>query len=162
MPRRARTLSACDVASVVHGAMEQVTAAQTDGIEWDVDLSDDLTTNGDPEMLERVFVNLFMNAIEALPNGGTVRVRGERVEDRGEIWNRILVTDTGCGMSAEFMAESLFRPFTSTKGEGLGIGLYQCKSIIEEHLGSLAVTSGLQKGTSVEVRLRPADGGEDA
>jgi len=163
LPERGTRASAeCHVTAVVEDAMKQVKPAQTDGVEWVVELPEDLKTDGSFEMLERVFVNLLMNALEALSNGGTVRVSGDRIEDRGRMWNRIRVEDTGCGMSPEFIAESLFRPFTSTKGKGLGIGLFQCKSIIEDHDGSLAVTSEPQKGTTVEVRLPVANGGEDS
>jgi signal transduction histidine kinase len=59
----------------------------------------------------------------------------------------LVVADTGCGMSPEFVKTLLFRPFHSTKTKGLGIGMFQCKKIIEAHGGSIAVASQVGKGS---------------
>ncbi len=155
-PSRADAL--CDVTRIVRAALDQVGAGRPGSVKIDVDLSSDLVTRGDAEMLERVFVNLFANALEAIPDGGTLTVAGRRVEDTAGAWNRVVVRDTGCGMTAEFMAESLFRPFVSTKKRGLGIGLYQCKNIIEDHSGTMAVSSQPRQGTTVEVLLPSCNG----
>jgi signal transduction histidine kinase len=68
------------------------------------------------------------------------------------------VKDNGPGMSEEFVRQSLFQPFSSTKNSGLGIGLMQSKAIIDAHGGTIAVESRLGRGTRFEVRLpnRPA------
>ena len=69
---------------------------------------------------------------------------------------RIAVRDTGRGMSEDFIRTSLFRPFSTTKTSGLGIGLVQCKSIVEAHGGMIVVESRSNQGTTFTVRI-PAD-----
>jgi hypothetical protein len=63
------------------------------------------------------------------------------------------VADTGCGMSEEFVRESLFVPFRTTKRGGWGIGLYQVKEIVERHGGTLTVTSKEGSGTTFQITL---------
>jgi len=103
----------------------------------------------DTEAIRSVVTNLVVNAREALNGDGEVTV-ATRVEDRGV---ELAVADTGCGMSPEFVKNLLFRPFHSTKTNGLGIGMFQCKKIIEAHGGSISVESQLGKGTRFSVIL---------
>jgi signal transduction histidine kinase len=64
------------------------------------------------------------------------------------------VSDQGCGMSTEFINNSLFKPFSTTKKKGLGIGLFQCKQIIEAHGGRIEVKSKVGVGTTFVVTLQ--------
>ena len=64
--------------------------------------------------------------------------------------------DKGCGISEDFLRNSLFTPFKSTKKKGLGIGLYQCKKIVEAHGGKIEVISELNKGSEFTVWLPKA------
>ncbi|MFQ5804468.1 MAG: XrtA/PEP-CTERM system histidine kinase PrsK, partial [Candidatus Methylomirabilales bacterium] len=107
---------------------------------------------GDPEQLEGVIRNLTTNAIEAIDGNGAVRI--ETFQEGGEAV--LVVSDNGCGMSPEFVRDSLFRPFRSTKG-GLGIGLYQCKQVAEAHGGRLDIQSAEGRGTTCVLRL-PTNG----
>ena len=68
-------------------------------------------------------------------------------------WVVLGVADNGCGMSPEYLQRSLFRPFQTTKKSGLGIGMFQSKTIVEAHGGRIAVTSEVGKGTTFEVFL---------
>ena len=74
-------------------------------------------------------------------------------------WVTLSVSDDGCGMSAEFMQDSLFRPFHTTKKQGLGVGMFQAKMIVEAHSGNIEVKSQPGAGTTFEVRL-PANAGK--
>lgn len=103
----------------------------------------------DVEAMRSVVTNLVLNAHESLNGGGELRVATHR--EVGGV--ALVVADTGCGMSPEFVKTLLFRPFHSTKTNGLGIGMFQCKKIIEAHGGSLSVESQLGKGTRCIVHM---------
>jgi signal transduction histidine kinase len=103
----------------------------------------------DREQLKSVVTNLLLNARDAVGPGGRIRVRTEQVEDRVVL----SVGDNGCGMSPTFLKDSLFLPFQSTKTNGLGIGMFQSRVIVEAHGGSLLVESEVGKGTTVRVSL---------
>jgi putative PEP-CTERM system histidine kinase len=103
----------------------------------------------DPVQIQKVITNLVLNAREALPGGGQIRV--ETAQRNG--WAMLAVADNGCGMPAEFMQKSLFRPFQTTKKKGIGIGMFHCKMIIEAHRGRIEVESEPGKGTTFRVLL---------
>lgn len=94
---------------------------------------------GDPVALQEVLLNLIMNAREAMSDGGTVRIETDRVSDRPD-WIRLIVTDSGCGISPEAMAK-LFDPFYTNKATGTGLGLWISKRIIRDHRGTIEVQS---------------------
>jgi putative PEP-CTERM system histidine kinase len=120
------------------------------GIELIQDLQPVPSFLGDPEQLESVVTNLLLNAVEAMPpDGGRITVRTTRHEDRAAL----SVGDTGCGMTAAFVRESLFRPFRSTKKKGLGIGMFQCRMIVNAHRGSMQVESEPGQGTIFRILL---------
>jgi putative PEP-CTERM system histidine kinase len=103
----------------------------------------------DPEQIHKVLTNLIMNANEAVNGKGVIRVA--TAYERDTI--AFSVKDNGCGMSEEFIADSLFRPFQTTKKKGLGIGLYHCKLIVEAHHGKIEVNSSVGEGTEFRVIL---------
>jgi putative PEP-CTERM system histidine kinase len=100
-------------------------------------------TSFDKEEMTKVFINLIMNALDAAPMQSKVNIAVGREENMAFV----KVSDKGCGMSSDFVKNSLFKPFKTTKKKGLGIGLYQCKTIIEAHSGKVKVTSREGKGT---------------
>jgi putative PEP-CTERM system histidine kinase len=103
----------------------------------------------DPAQLREVVTNLVINAREALEGRGEIRV-----ETRRENSSVVLsVLDNGPGMTREFVDRSLFRPFQSTKKNGIGIGMFQCKTIVEAHRGRIDVESEPGQGTAFHVRL---------
>jgi PAS domain S-box-containing protein len=109
-------------------------------------------------LLPQAFMNLFLNAVNAMPHGGTLSVRLEPTENEA----MIVITDTGHGIPVSDLPY-IFDPFftTSHMGEGTGLGLSICQSIIKQHLGSIEVESSPGKGTSFIVRLpriQPGDG----
>ncbi|HSF17307.1 MAG TPA: XrtA/PEP-CTERM system histidine kinase PrsK [Vicinamibacteria bacterium] len=103
----------------------------------------------DSAEMQKVLTNLVLNAQEATGESGNISVRTSA--EKG--WVLLSVADDGCGMSPEFITHSLFRPFQTTKKSGLGIGLYQCKTIVEAHGGRIEVQSERQKGSTFNVLL---------
>ena len=103
----------------------------------------------DQEQLVKVVTNLVLNAREAVLPAGEVRI--ETAQHNG--WVILTVSDNGCGMAPEFLSRSLFRPFQTTKKNGLGIGLFQSKMIVEAHKGKVQVESQPGKGTTFRIIL---------
>ena len=112
----------------------------------------------DPEQFRSVLHNLVLNAAEAIPGEGTILV--ETGLENGDAI--LAVTDTGRGMTQEFMRQKLFRPFQTTKPRGLGIGLYQCRHIVQTFGGSLTADSQEGKGTRMLVKLPGLEGRRQA
>ena len=103
----------------------------------------------DQEQFFKVVTNLVLNATEAVSRGGQIVV--ETSQNNG--WVVLTVSDNGCGMDPEFLRHALFRPFQTTKKDGLGIGMFQSKMIVEAHGGRIEVRSQLNKGTTFRVLL---------
>lgn len=103
----------------------------------------------DCEQIRNVVTNLVLNAREALGPEGRIRVRTEHAGGKVVL----TVADNGCGMSEAFLKDSLFRPFQSTKKNGLGIGMFQSRMIVEAHGGSIRVESEIGKGSTFWVSL---------
>jgi signal transduction histidine kinase len=111
---------------------------------------------GDAGQLKQVFLNLLMNALQVMPEGGRIigtvsRCRPEFISPVGE-WVQIEIADTGPGMTPDVL-EKIFDPFFTTKSEGTGLGLSICHSIIQQHDGEIEVQSQLGRGTTALVRL---------
>ncbi len=104
----------------------------------------------DERLLHRVFVNLTVNALQAMPGGGAVRLAARRHED-GSL--RMTVFDNGPGIPPA-VRQRLFEPFFTTKAQGSGLGLAVVKRIVEAHAGRVEVTSGAD-GTTFEIVLPP-------
>jgi len=102
--------------------------------------------------LKQVFLNLFKNAIEAMPSGGSIEVKVMNKE-QGQVL--IQIKDEGIGIPKERIS-TLGEPFYTTKEKGTGLGLMTCYKIIEAHHGSLEIQSMVNKGTTIEILL-PSD-----
>lgn len=112
-------------------------------------LSDVQPVSADPEQLQTVIVNLLLNARDALKENGRIELSTSQQSG----FSVISVSDNGCGMSAEFLSRSLFRPFKTTKKGGIGIGMFQSKAIIDAHGGKLDVESEPGRGTTFRIFL---------
>ncbi|MDB5917424.1 MAG: prsK [Massilia sp.] len=108
-----------------------------------------LTVLADGERLERVVGHLIQNAIEATAKDGRVDIELARL---GEAV-MIRITDTGAGMSEEFIRERLFKPFETTKAAGMGIGVFESQEYIQELGGVLEVTSEPSRGSTFKIIL---------
>lgn len=106
--------------------------------------------HADPDQMSQVFLNLFINALHAMPEGGTLRIVVERINDHV----RAVVADTGHGIRQEDLPK-IFQPFFTTKeaGKGTGLGLTVVHSIVQEHGGTIAVESEPGKGTTFTITL---------
>jgi signal transduction histidine kinase len=125
----------------------------SDGVAVKVELSDgELRCRGDREMLSRVLENLVRNAMEAMPDGGTVTIRSARSGPAGNEAVSLSVEDTGTGMDAR-TRERAFDDFFTTKARGTGLGLAFVRRVVEAHGGAVALESEPGRGTVVRVRL---------
>jgi PAS domain S-box-containing protein len=106
------------------------------------------TLKVDMDRFKRVLVNLIKNAIDAMPNGGTLTISSRLWNDAVEI----TVSDTGSGMPEKVM-ERLWKPLQTTKAKGMGLGLAICKRIVDAHGGSISVKSKPGEGTTVTIGL---------
>ena len=107
----------------------------------------------DPDQIKQVFLNVLMNAVQAMPDGGRLGVRVTRVDPAlGRFTWRVEIVDTGMGIPEEYR-EKVFDPFFTTKPEGTGLGLSICHSILQGHGGEIDVEGEPGKGTRVEIRL---------
>ncbi len=106
----------------------------------------------EPDRLQQVFLNLILNAVDAMPHGGTLTLR---TEEAGSTV-RAIVSDTGVGLEQHEL-EHLFTPFYTTKTGGMGLGLYISKQIVDEHRGDIEIESRAGQGATFTVAL-PAVG----
>ncbi|MBC7543772.1 MAG: GAF domain-containing protein [Candidatus Sericytochromatia bacterium] len=106
---------------------------------------------GDPAALEQVFLNLILNAVQAMPHGGDLTIR---LDESHGCW-QIRIRDTGGGIPAEVLPH-LFEPFYTTKAAGTGLGLVITKQIVEAHDGRIFCHSEPGRGTVFIVRLPEA------
>jgi signal transduction histidine kinase len=107
----------------------------------------------DREQIKQVFLNLFINAIEATDENGKITVvTRPYIKPNGAPYIQIEFTDTGCGIPTDSL-ETIFHPFFTTKHKGSGLGLSISNQIIQEHKGSIDVESQLNKGSTFYVNL---------
>jgi two-component system NtrC family sensor kinase len=108
----------------------------------------------DPSQLQQVFLNMIMNAADAVEGKGTITVTTGNIRDEGRDYVEIEFNDTGPGISEENLAK-VFEPFFTTKpvGKGTGLGLAVSHGIIQEHGGKITVRTRIGEGTSFFVRL---------
>lgn len=102
------------------------------------------------EKLDRVFGHLVQNALDATGPHGKVQLRLDKTAGGG---CHLEVVDNGCGMSGEFVREQLFKPFQTTKAEGMGIGMFETQQYLHELGGRILVDSELGRGTKISVFL---------
>ena len=110
---------------------------------------DPLPVRGDRSQLKQMFLNLFLNAIQAMPSGGTLSVEAIRKDGPKAV---VSIVDTGEGIP-ENNLDRIFDPFFTTKKSGTGLGLSICYNIIKTHLGDIEVKSKLGQGTTILVSL---------
>jgi two-component system sensor histidine kinase HydH len=111
------------------------------------------TVEADADLLYRAFLNLFANALQAMPNGGALRVSTTLWNGRDEApWLVLRIQDTGDGIPEETL-KKIFNPFFTTRENGTGLGLAIVQSIIDSHNGDIDIESEKGGGTTVVIRL---------
>lgn len=136
-------------------ALEPIAAQR--GLRVEAAVAEGIRARVDATAVNRIVENLFLNAVDAAAPGGVVRIAVGRWED---VLVRVAVTDTGAGFDPDYLRDRLFRPFHSTKKDGLGVGLVLCKSLVEAHGGRITIESAPGAGATVAVLLPalPASG----
>ncbi len=120
---------------------------------------------GDPDQLQQVFLNLILNAIQSMPEGGTLRLSASReytskkgLEDGPqEYYIVVCIEDTGAGIESEVI-HNIFNPFFTTKDKGTGLGLTISQGIVQDHEGWIDVESERGKGSTFKVYLPSSQG----
>jgi signal transduction histidine kinase len=106
----------------------------------------------DSEMMEQAFLNIILNAIDAMPRGGTLEIVTRKTERAGREMVLVDFQDSGMGMNQEQLAKA-FDPFYTTKTMGVGLGLSNVKKIIEAHEGIIEVESHVAQGSTFRILL---------
>ncbi|MCL4477468.1 MAG: ATP-binding protein [Nitrospirae bacterium] len=119
-------------------------------IQLATDIEDIPPLKVNPDKIQQVFLNLFINALDAMPDGGSLSISMKKMSDFIEV----VITDTGAGIE-ESVLDRIFDPFFTTKapGKGTGLGLSICYGIIREHNGTITVKSKKGEGTTFVIRL---------
>jgi putative PEP-CTERM system histidine kinase len=131
---------------IIHRVAEVATAR---GRNLETELHESVDTRGHEERLERIIGHIVQNAFDATDPSGRVWISLDRSAGQA----RIVVGDTGQGMSQEFIRDRLFKPFQTTKQAGMGIGAYESFQYVQELGGRMDVASELNKGTTVTLLL---------
>ncbi|MGH9846168.1 MAG: sensor histidine kinase [Blastocatellia bacterium] len=145
--KRARERS--NISHLVERVIQRTAAQAPNKFKVSAELAPDIFATVDGKAVERVIENLVINALEAMPDGGALRVQSQQ-ENGNAI---IAIADTGKGMTEEFKRDRLFHPFATTKKKGIGLGLYSCRDIIEQHGGRIDVKSEVNAGTEFKIVL---------
>jgi len=159
--QRAMTLVAVDVGAVVEEALSLVAhQLALKGVAVEKRLAAVPPVQGDFGQLRQAFVNVILNACDAMGAGGRLTVTARTVGESGPV--ELTFEDTGMGIPSEHLAR-IFDPFFSTKEKGTGLGLSVVYGIVERHGGRMDVRSEVGKGTSLRIRLPlPSAPGGDA
>ena len=147
-----------DIASILDRTLKLVEQDLSSGkITLKKEYREGYTVLADKNQIMEVFLNIILNAIEAMPNGGELKVKANRHTDEksGKDYVNIMITDTGCGIPPESINQIFERYFT-TKKEGTGLGLAVVERVVKAHGGFVSVASEPEKGTSFSINLPAA------
>jgi signal transduction histidine kinase len=157
---KAAEFALTDIAQIVRKTVDLVQPhAAKNHVETVMHIDDRLLSiHADAQQLQQVLLNLCLNAVDAMPNGGTLTV-GARFD--GANYVAVTVSDTGIGIDPEILPR-IFQPFfTSKKRRGLGLGLPICDRIVKSHSGRIDVSSAPDRGTVFKIALPLKPCGED-
>lgn len=135
-----------DLRGIIH-KIEMLSSMK--GRNLNVKLGEPVFARGHEDRLERVIGHIVQNALDATDTGGNVWINLDNFNGQA----RVIIGDTGIGMSSEFIKNKLFKPFQSTKENGMGIGTYESAQYIKELGGCIEVDSNLNRGTTISIFL---------
>jgi signal transduction histidine kinase len=118
-------------------------------VEVRLNLQDLTRVNADPEQVRRALRNLILNAVDAMPEGGTLTIRTQNLDNKVALE----ISDTGAGLTPE-ECERLFTPYYTTKQHGTGLGLAIVQSVVSDHKGTITVHSEPHKGATFRIELK--------
>jgi len=144
---RALTLRQVNFKDLVDNALEQIHLQVSESVRLHIEVPDNIVAELAPERIERVVMNLVMNAVHAMPAGGDITIRAENEVDQAGF--SFQVADSGEGIPPEVIPK-IFDPFFTTNevGKGSGLGLSIIYGIIKQHDGRITVSSEVGKGTT--------------
>jgi two-component system, NtrC family, nitrogen regulation sensor histidine kinase NtrY len=153
MPRpELQRIDARDMVTRVHSLYAHAASADGARLRFETSIADaPMPLDADPELLHRALSNLVLNAMDAMPDGGTVTLAASPCGDKVEL----RVSDTGAGLTPE-ECERLFTPYYTTKQHGTGLGLAIVQSVIADHHGTISVESGAGAGATFIITLPKA------
>jgi len=143
-----------DLVPLLKRVLAQIGAPLSETHQIDDRLPERLVALADGERIQKVMENLVLNALEAMAGKKGKLTVDAGPADRGKVF--FSVTDTGVGMSAEFIKKRLFRPFATRKPKGVGLGLYTCREVVRANGGTIEVESAEGSGTTFRVVLASA------
>ncbi len=133
--------------AIIENCVASVSGKRTD-LSLNIDINALPALKGDEVLLRQAFINLIQNAVDAMPQGGNLKIKA--LPSTGDFMD-ILISDTGHGIS-EDIKDKIFLPFFTTKEQGTGLGLAIVHKIVISHGGNISVESG-DKGTTFNIRL---------
>ena len=135
---------------VVESVVVIIKSKLGDDIHLELDIDPELVIDGNLVGIHQIFMNLITNAIDAMPNGGNLKISAHQAQDQC----MILVQDTGQGIPRDIVSK-IFDPFFTTKdvGSGTGLGLHIVRSEINRHLGTIGVDSSIGIGTTFSIQI---------
>jgi signal transduction histidine kinase len=143
-----------DLVPLLKRVLREVAEPVSGVYEIDARLPPSLFALVEAERIEKVMENLVLNAIEAMSGTNRTLTVSAGAAEAGKVF--FSVTDTGVGMSPEFIQQKLFRPFATTKQRGVGLGLYTCREVVRANGGTIEVDSVEGSGTTFRVVLASA------
>jgi signal transduction histidine kinase len=146
-----------DLNQLLNDLLERLPNRTTRKLTLETNLSQIPMVWADAFYLRDAFHSILDNAIEAMPEGGTLTVTTKIIHRKKRVNICVEISDTGVGMSQSFMESKLFSPFVSTKEQGLGLGLFTSQQIVALHHGTIEVESSPGMGTMFRIVLPAAD-----
>jgi len=145
-------LKSMDIKEIIDDSILLTKGREKKGVEISVAHSGETVITADPDLLRQLFLNLMINALDAVEDNGRVEVTTNVVERDGSDYMEIKVSDNGRGM-AEKELDRIFDPFFTTKERGTGLGLAIVTSVVDAHAGWIKAESALEEGTAFTIGI---------